>query len=145
MSTVEHFKSYVALTIERLAAFEVFEKAATEGKPTLGLFARYGKKRDEADAMLANWFTTSGDLVTVRDAMELDYELAETGNACEQERRLAFCRYGVALRCQQLEIPDLSDDELELGPEYRAVSLREENDDVISEIHKFILSKYLGY
>lgn len=145
MTTVEHFKSYVALVIEKVTLEHLNRTAATEGKPLQNTYARLRTVCAEADRMLMNWFTTPDDLETVSQAMRLDYELAVSGNASEQEERLAFCRRKVATLCLDLKIPDFSDEDCDNDPAYQATCLRQENRVVICEIYRFIRYDYLGY
>lgn len=145
MSTVEHFKSYVALVIEKVTCEHLNRMAAVEGKPLQNTIARLRAVRASADRMLVNWFTTPDDLETVCQAMRLDHERAVVGNASEQAERLAYCRYKVARLCVNLKIPDFSDEDCEDDPEYQAMCLRDENNVVLCDIYKFIRYDYLGY
>jgi len=145
MSTVEHFKSFVALVIEKVALDQLLEEALDKGEATSNLQARYRGVCDEADRMLMNWFTAPDDLVTVRQAMRLDYELALVGNASEQEELLAFCRCKIALLCLDLEIPDFSDEDCEDDPAQQALCLLQRNAEVLCKIDKYVRCGYLGY
>ena len=145
MSTVEHFKSYVALVIEKVALDQLLEEALDKGEATSNLQARYRRMCDEADRMLMNWFTAPDDLVTVFEEMRTDYELAFTGSPSEQEQRLAICRYEVALRCLQFVIPDFSDEDCEDDPAQQALCLLQRNAEVLCKIDKYVRCGYLGY
>ena len=145
MSTVKHFKLFVALVIEKVTCEHLNMMAAAEGEPLQNTNARLRAVRASANRMLMNWFTTPDDLVTVRQAMRLDHERAVAGNASEQAERLAYCRYKVARLCVNLKIPDFSDEDCEDDPAYQAMCLHDENSVVLCDIYKFIRHDYLGY
>lgn len=141
MST-ERFKVFVALKIKEQTVYPILAKSMKEERPGLrDLEKRHQKLGLEARTWLARCFATKSDIETIVEAMRVEMCSAPDG----KEMRLARCRFEIAKLCSQLEIPDLSDDDMRDDPDYRGQELEQENFDLFRLIRKYIRTQYLGY